>query len=80
MDRITKFLGRLSHDEQARVMETIERILTGDIVGFDIKKLKGQKQVYRVRIGDMRIIYAKEKSVRIIAIERWNDNTYRQQG
>ncbi len=77
MDRISKFLARLSRDEQKWVMETIEQLIAGESSSLDIKKLKGQKYVYRVRVGDMRIIYTKEKSIRIVAIERRNDKTYR---
>ncbi len=76
MDRISKFLARLSRDEQKWVMETIEQLIAGESSSLDIKKLKGQKYVYRVRVGDMRIIYTKEKSIRIVAIERRNDKTY----
>lgn len=77
MDRISKFLARLSHDEQKRVMETIEQLIAGESSSLDIKKLKGQKYAYRVRVGDMRIIYTKEKNIRVVAIERRNDKTYR---
>lgn len=34
------------------------------------KKLKGSKDLWRIRVGDYRIIYAVDDIVRIIAVER----------
>lgn len=76
MHKIEKLLRRLSAKERHAISGAIHSILAGDTVNFDIKKLKGHKNIYRVRIGTIRIIYAKEASTRIIAIERRNDTTY----
>ena len=76
MHKIEKLLRQLSLKERHAVLGAISRILTGDTANFDIKKLKGHKNIYRIRIGTIRIIYAKEASVRIVAIERRNDTTY----
>jgi len=77
MERIDKILRILRADERERVMLCIEKILSGDVSLLDIKKLKGQKYFYRVRTGDLRIIFTKkENNVRLVAIERRGDNTY----
>ena len=49
----------------------------GRLDGTDIKKLKGQKDIYRVRKGDMRIIFVKtDFETYILAVERRTDTTY----
>ncbi|MDO8572315.1 MAG: hypothetical protein Q7S11_00925 [bacterium] len=56
----------------------IESVLVGDIARLDVKKLKGEKNVFRIRIGDLRIIFTYKKNLpRIVSIERRNDTTYR---
>jgi mRNA-degrading endonuclease RelE of RelBE toxin-antitoxin system len=78
MERIDKILKILQADERERVILCVEKILAGDISLLDIKKLKGQKYFYRVRMGDLRIIFTKKgNNVRVVAIERRGENTYR---
>ncbi len=78
MERIDKILRILRADERERVIFCIEKILAGDISLLDVKKLKGQKYFYRIRVGDIRIIFTKkENDIRIVAIERRNENTYK---
>lgn len=77
MERIDKILRALRQNERERVMFCVEKILIGDTSALDIKKLKGQEYFYRVRAGDLRIIFTKKESeVRIVSIDRKNDNTY----
>lgn len=77
MERIDKILRILRQDEREKVMLCVEKILMNDILSLDIKKLKGQKYFYRVRIGDLRIIFTKkDEDIRLVAIERRGDNTY----
>lgn len=78
MERINKILRVLHQNERERVMFCVEKILAGDISTLDIKKLKGQEYFYRARVGDLRIIFTKKRNdVRLVAIERRSDNTYR---
>ncbi len=59
-------------------MLCIEKILAGDILTLDIKKLKGQEYFYRARTGDLRIIFTKKgNEIRLVSIDRRDDNTYR---
>ncbi|MCR4323127.1 MAG: hypothetical protein NUV61_03525, partial [Candidatus Azambacteria bacterium] len=61
----------------ARVREILEKIVRKDVRGLEIKKLKTRKDIFRVRKGDIRIIYRDNNgSILILAIERRNDNTY----
>ena len=78
MERIDKILGILRADERECVTLCVEKILANDISSLDIKKLKGQKYFYRVRTGNLRIIFTKkENDICLVAIERRSDNTYR---
>ncbi len=78
MDKISKFLSRLSQKEFFTAQDAITQILAGDISKLDVKKLKGQDFFFRVRKGDTRIIFwRKGVSVRIVAVLRRNEKTYR---
>ncbi len=77
MDKISKFIKKLSDKECVKSEQIVSRILSGDINGLDIKKLKGHNNLFRVRAGNIRVIFKKEKdSVNIITIDRRNDGTY----
>ncbi len=78
VDKIQKALNKFSAKEKELVKELLKMIKVGTVIGLDIKKLKGQKDIYRVRKGKIRIIYKLDKgTVYLLAIERRNDNTYR---
>jgi len=78
MHKIDKILKKLSPEERKQITVCIGQIVNGDTNSLDIKKLKGQKYFYRVRIGSLRIIFFKKQEENlIISINRKNDNTYR---
>ncbi|MEK9175729.1 MAG: hypothetical protein AAB795_04060 [Patescibacteria group bacterium] len=77
MDKITKFLNKLSSKEKEVVVNIISHILANDFFHLDIKKLKGENNIFRVRKGDIRIIFQKKKNnIFILAVERRSDTTY----
>ncbi|MEK7181017.1 MAG: type II toxin-antitoxin system RelE/ParE family toxin [Patescibacteria group bacterium] len=77
MDKIKKALAKLNKKEKALVGHILSRLQSGDFQGLDVKKLKGREDIFRVRKGDMRIIYkTKNKKISILAIERRNEKTY----
>lgn len=77
MDKISKALRKLSDEEKEIVKAILTALKSGRTAGFDIKKLKSRGDIFRVRKGRIRIIYQKgAKVMRILAIERRNDNTY----
>lgn len=76
MDKITKFLKRLDKKELAIVYEIIEKLLSHRVTSLDIKKLKGFDDIYRVRVGKIRIIYSqKNNEIKIIEISRRSEKT-----
>ncbi len=78
MDAIEKALARLSEKERGRVKDALARLVAGDMRGLDIKKLKGRDDIFRVRKGDLRILYRIHGGqLFILAIERRGEKTYR---
>ena len=79
MDKIEKALQKLSEKERVWVKEILERLQKGNLAGLDIKKLKGRDDIFRIRKGDIRIIYRSDSkgSAFILAIERKSDTTYK---
>jgi len=78
MDRIQKSLKRLSEKERELVKKILEQLVEGQTQGLDVQKLKGSEEIYRIRKGDLRIIFMrKEKSIFVLAIERRSEKTYK---
>ncbi len=79
MNKIEKFLRRLTASERKVIEECVKKILLRELSGLDVKKLKGGKGAYRVRLGSIRIIFTEDQGGvrRIIVIERRGDSTYR---
>ena len=78
MDKIQKALAKLSEKEKQVVRFLFERISIGDYLGLDVQKLAGNKNIYRVRKGNLRIIYRRQDGeIKVLAIERRSEKTYR---
>ncbi|MDD5251338.1 MAG: hypothetical protein PHT12_01725 [Patescibacteria group bacterium] len=79
VDRIQKAIRKMSAKEVVSVARIIEAVEAGHLAGLDIKKLHGSDDVYRVRHGELRIIFLrKADGWRVLAIERRSDTTYRE--
>ena len=77
MNRIQKALQRLSEKERRVVKDILEGLHSNHTEGLDVKKLKGMRGVFRVRKGDIRIIFCLEDSeITILKIDRRSDTTY----
>ncbi|MEK7537071.1 MAG: hypothetical protein AAB584_01325 [Patescibacteria group bacterium] len=78
MPDLAKFLSKFSKKERKVLEFLIERVVSFHWRGLDIKKLKGYQDIYRIRKGDLRIIFTtKNKSIFILSIERRTEKTYR---
>ena len=68
----------MSQRDFDEVEKTIERILSWELEGLDVKKLQGRSSEYRVRCGSYRIIFIRHSDgeVEILEVERRNENTY----
>lgn len=78
MDKIAKALLLLSPDEREVIKDILLKIKKNSLVGFDLKKLKSTKNIFRIRKGKIRIIFKKNDGgeISILAIERRSDQTY----
>lgn len=78
MDKIKKVLNKLSPKEKQNVKEILLQIDRSDFQNLNIKKLKGRTDIFRVRQGNIRIIfYKKSNSIKILTIERRGSKTYK---
>lgn len=79
MNKIEKALKRLTQKERNQIKKILTRLNKKDFAGLDIKKLQSRDDIFRVRKGDIRIIYQmRENGIFILAIERRSEKTYRE--
>jgi len=77
-DKISKELAKFTNKERSLVKEILIQIKQDNTQGLNITMLKGHKDIFRVRKGQIRIIYCKQKgSINVLAIERRFEKTYR---
>lgn len=77
MDKIDKQIARLSDQEQKWVKDIFQKLVSGSTKHLDIKKLKGRDDIFRVRKGDIRVLYRHDEGdVYVLAVERRTDDTY----
>lgn len=62
MDRIQKFLSKLSPKQRSLSLKIFEDILSLELKNYDIKPLKGMKNIFRLRKGDVRVVFTKTDS------------------
>ena len=68
LKNVEKFIKKQSKDIQRRIIIAIYNLPEGDV-----KKLKGYENYYRLRVGDIRIIFEKEDDkLKIIVIDIGN--------
>lgn len=78
MDKISKAVKKLNSKDALKIADTIELLVKGKLNNLNIKKLKGHKDIFRVRVGDYRIIFKKEfDSVTLLHIGNRDDKTYK---
>lgn len=77
-DKIKKFLAALDPKTKTRLDEKIELARKSPFVGKNIKKMSGYgKNVYRLRVGGIRIIYIvlEDRSLQIVDVD-YRGNIY----
>jgi mRNA-degrading endonuclease RelE of RelBE toxin-antitoxin system len=79
VDRINKALFKMSKKERVQILQIMQQITSGNVSSLDLKKLSGSDDIYRVRKGSFRVIFLmpNKDSIKIIAVERRSDTTYR---
>jgi len=77
-DKITKAIAKLSPKERQQVKIILQRLKDHRAQGLKVAKLKGHKGIFRVKKGDLRIIYRRHnQKIRILTIERRSKTTYK---
>lgn len=59
-----KFIDKLPRNEKMRIVKAIEVLPNGE----DIKKLKGHNNLFRLRVGDYRIVYTVDNGELIVYV------------
>lgn len=79
MVNLNKKLRKFSAKERAEIENLVERILKKEFVGLNLKKLKGLKNLFRIRKGRIRIIFELKsgQEPNIISIDRRSEDTYK---
>ena len=64
--RAFKFLEKLDSKTKERIFSAIERL--SDPFSQPYEKLKGEKNVYRIRVGEYRVIYLVDKENKVVFV------------
>ena len=59
-----KFIDRLPKNERLRIVKAIGQLSSGE----DIKKMKGHSGLFRLRVGEYRIIYTVDNGELIVCV------------
>lgn len=77
MDKVEKQLSKMPAKDRERVMDAMEKIIRRDFSGLNLKQLTGFKGIFRVRVGNYRIIYFDNgKTIIFESVSRKNETTY----
>ena len=79
MESLDKKLRKFSVKERGVIKNIVSKIINRDFDGLDCKKLKGLKNIFRIRKGRIRIIFELKdnKEPAVLAIERRREDTYK---
>ena len=79
MDKIKKALQKFTAKERQWIKDILRQLDSGQTANFNVKKLKGRDDIFRIRKGNIRIIYRLDKNgkIFILTIERRKENTYK---
>ena len=69
MSNLSKLLSKFNEKERKAIELSIKKVISLQWRGLDIKKLKGYQDIFRLRKGNLRIIFQmKNKSIFILTI------------
>ncbi len=64
--RVIKFLQKLNENDRKRIFSAIEKL--EDPFSQPYEKVKGRKDLYKIRVGDYRVIYRVDKENKIVSV------------
>lgn len=78
MEKWKKQLRKIPRADRGRLLSALMLIFTRDVSSLDRLQLKGNPNIYRVRVGNYRIIYHDDgRKITIKAIPKRDENTYK---
>ena len=78
MDKIKKVLRKYPRKTQLMLKAIFDEILSGKTDGYDVVKLTGMRNLYRIRKGDFRIIFKMSgENFEIVRITTRGDTTHK---
>ncbi len=78
MDEWEKLWRKLGRNDQEKIRQAILRLKARDFGALRVKKLRGHNYIYRLRIGNYRLIYYDDGQEIILKhLKRRNEKTYR---
>jgi len=66
MEKTLKFLKKLNQKRRKQLLQAFLDIHDWDLDHLDVKKLQGKKNLFRVRVGKLRIIFKKQENKGVI--------------
>ena len=66
MDKIQKFIKRLSKTQSQLLAKVLLDIIALKLTSYDVKKMKGFKDYYRLRVGKIGIVFRKLKKESLV--------------
>lgn len=75
--KASKQIEGLSGDIKNRIIDALNELEKGFSTRLDIKKLKGTKNHYRIRVGDYRILFVLESNITYVYDVSHRRNVYK---
>lgn len=77
MNELQKALAKLSKEHKEVFDYLALRLLARDFLGLNIAKLKGSKDIYRIKQGRLRVIFRMNgEQITVLSVGLRNENTY----
>lgn len=66
MENYLKFIGRLPKNLRLKVIKAVENLANNKLQNLDIKRLSAPHELYRCRVGKIRILFQKRNNVNFV--------------
>lgn len=78
MNELQKAIARLFKEHRSTFDSLMIRLLARDFLGLNVGKLKGHKDLYRLKHGKLRIIFQMDQSgLSVLQVGLRSEKTYR---
>jgi mRNA interferase RelE/StbE len=77
--KIVKLLAKLPAKQLDLLRPILIQILVNDLKGLDVETLKGHSGLFRVRMGNYRVIFSMQKGqeLRLVTIAKRDEKAYK---